>query len=222
MQWIKASQRLPEKFKPVVVRHIHNGRVRTMSNMTHCEAWNAGFDDFLYSETEWLDESQPEQAVTDEEIEEVVEPKVEMKCLHAECAQLICDCGVSDVPYIHSTPQQPILDKERDNRMRECFKRLVGLKKHKDQFGKTEYYEKHQPLVWQEAFDIIAGNGSILRDENAQSISDEEINALAEKEFKFIVDPSETPEQNKTRERILYLRKQDYIKGAKAIKEFIK
>lgn len=68
------------------------------------------------------------------------------------------------VTFAAQFKQQDSAGGERDNRMRECFKRLVGLKKHKDEYGKTEYYERHQPIVWKEAFEILAGNGSILRE----------------------------------------------------------
>lgn len=47
----------------------------------------------------------------------------------------------------------------QDERLRNCFKRLVGLKQYKDRYGKTEHYERNQPKVWEEAFSIVAGDG---------------------------------------------------------------
>lgn len=35
-----------------------------------------------------------------------------------------------------------------DNEVRQCLLTLVELKKHKDVLGKTDYYKKEQPEVW--------------------------------------------------------------------------
>mgnify|MGYP000430480923 CR=1 FL=1 len=34
---------------------------------------------------------------------------------------------------------------------------LVSLKSHKDTFGKTDYYQHEQPLLWQAARDVLTG-----------------------------------------------------------------
>lgn len=36
------------------------------------------------------------------------------------------------------------------------LRRLINLKKHKDEFGKDSFYEKEQPEVWQAAFNWLS------------------------------------------------------------------
>lgn len=60
LRWVKASERLPVKFKDTIVRNIRTGKVWEDRNMGHFERWGVGIgEDIKYAETEWLDESSP-------------------------------------------------------------------------------------------------------------------------------------------------------------------
>lgn len=60
LRWVKASVRLPVKFKDTIVRNIRTGKVWEDRNMGHFERWGVGIgEDIKYAETEWLDESSP-------------------------------------------------------------------------------------------------------------------------------------------------------------------
>lgn len=43
--------------------------------------------------------------------------------------------------------------KEKQSEAVEMLVKLIRMKLHKDEFGKTPYYEENQPLTWKEAFD---------------------------------------------------------------------
>jgi len=44
---------------------------------------------------------------------------------------------------------------EENDRYRNALAGLVGLKKHKDEFGKDSGYRELQPVVWKAAFDAL-------------------------------------------------------------------
>lgn len=46
----------------------------------------------------------------------------------------------------------------RIEKLEYCLTRLVRLKTHKDEHGKTEYYLENQPLAWSQARSLIAGD----------------------------------------------------------------
>ncbi len=56
--WVKASERLPEHDKDVIVRSLKTSKVKVTSNMGHNTGWDISMDwDFKWDNTEWLDES---------------------------------------------------------------------------------------------------------------------------------------------------------------------
>lgn len=60
--WVKASERKPEPWKPVIARNILTGEIKATQDMGHDTGWDVAMDHkFQWNNTEWLDES-PQQS----------------------------------------------------------------------------------------------------------------------------------------------------------------
>jgi hypothetical protein len=57
-EWVKASERLPEKHIDVIVRNLKTRHVKLTKNYGHDTGWDVAMDRFFrWDNTEWLDES---------------------------------------------------------------------------------------------------------------------------------------------------------------------
>lgn len=67
LQWVKASERLPEQWKSVIVRNLKTGEVKKDKQMGRFDGWwGVGLNhEFQKDNTEWLDESAPVEAPID-------------------------------------------------------------------------------------------------------------------------------------------------------------